>query len=114
MHVAIALACDRLVPSFPATQVEPFFTFLTQNGVLGICRRTYSGRRCKPASLSSTITGRSSALDSSFTFETHFSGPSSANETEDQIRRSSSCLVARRDISPRLIRVSRAQMAVSD
>ena len=49
MRVAIALACDRLVPSFPATQVESFFTFLIQNEVLGICRRTYSGRCYKPA-----------------------------------------------------------------
>ena len=49
------------------------------------------------------------------TFEMHFLGRVRRMRRGTRSnRRSSSCLVARRDILPRLIRVSRAQMALSD
>ena len=82
MRVAIALACDRLVPSFPATQVEPFFMFLIQNEALG--NRSSDVQREMLQAGVAVIDHHGAFQRAGLffpTFETHFSGPSSANET---------------------------------
>jgi hypothetical protein len=85
-RVAIALAFQRLAPSFPATQVEPFFKFLIQDEALG--DRSSDVRREMLRAGAAVIDhhGASQRAGLLSAFETHLAGPSSANETGDQIK----------------------------
>ena len=96
MRVTIALACDRLVPSFPATQVEPSFMFLIQNEALG--NRSSDVQREMLQAGVAVIDHHGAFQRAGLffpTFETHFSRPSSANETGDQIKQAVVLLLGR-------------------
>jgi hypothetical protein len=81
-RVVIALAFDRLVPSFP-TQVQPFLRFLIQDEALGD-RSSHARREMLQASMAVTDHhGASQRAGLSSAFEAHLAGPSPANETED-------------------------------
>ncbi|KAF8434348.1 armadillo-type protein [Boletus edulis BED1] len=85
-RVAIALAFAQLAPSFPETQVEPFFRFLIQDEALG--DRSADVRRDMLHAGAAVIDyhGASQLAGLLSTFETHLAGPSPATETGDQIK----------------------------
>lgn len=85
-RVAIALAFVRLAPSFPETQIEPFFKFLIQDEALG--DRSPDVRREMLHAGAAVIDhyGASQLAGLLSAFETHLAGPSPANETGDQIK----------------------------
>jgi len=85
-RVAIALAFERLAPSFPETQVESFFRFLIQDEALG--DRSADVRREMLQAGAAVIDhhGASHLAGLLSAFETHLAGASPANETGDQIK----------------------------
>ncbi|KAH0828924.1 armadillo-type protein [Lanmaoa asiatica] len=85
-RVAIALAFERLAPSFPETQVEPFFKFLIQDEALG--DRSSDVRREMLQAGAAVIDhhGASQLAGLLSAFETYLAGPSPAHEAGDQIK----------------------------
>ncbi|KAF9234000.1 armadillo-type protein [Melanogaster broomeanus] len=85
-RVAIAVAFEQLAPSFPDTAVESFFNFLIQDEALG--DRSPEVRR-EMLQAGTTIVDYHGAFRLAgllSTFENYLAGPSSANETGDQIK----------------------------
>ncbi|KAF8553713.1 ARM repeat-containing protein [Imleria badia] len=85
-RIAISLAFERLAPSFPETKVEPFFRFLIQDAALG--DRSPDVRREMLRAGAAVIDhhGASQLAGLLSAFETHLAGPSTTNETGDQIK----------------------------
>ena len=85
-RVAIALAFERLAPSFPETKVEPFFRFLIQDEALGDRSEDVRREMLRAGAAVIDHHGASQLAGLLSAFETHLAGPSPANETGDQIK----------------------------
>ena len=85
-RVTIALAFQRLALSFPATQIEPFFKFLIQDEALGDRSSDVQWEMLQACMAVINHHGASQCAGLLSVFKTHLAGPSSANETRDQIK----------------------------
>ncbi|KAH0826065.1 armadillo-type protein [Lanmaoa asiatica] len=93
-RVAIAMVFERLAPSFPEMQVEPFFKFLIQDEALGDRSPDVQREMLRAGAAVIDHHGASQLAGLLSAFETHLAGPSPANETGDQIKEAvSDCLV---------------------